>query len=47
VLSTRLVGGQPVIHVYAEANPGEGFEAIAPDLEDVYFQRLRQHARAA
>jgi len=47
VLSTRLVGGQPVIHVYAESQPEAGFSKIAPDLEDVYFQRLRQHAQAA
>ena len=47
VLSTRLVGGQPVIHVHAESQPEAGFTKIAPDLEDVYFQRLRQHAQAA
>jgi ABC-type multidrug transport system ATPase subunit len=47
VLSTRLVGGQPVINVFSADKPEEGFERIAPDLEDVYFQRLRQHARAA
>ena len=47
VLSTRLVGGQPVIHVHAESQPEAGFSKIAPDLEDVYFQRLRQHAQAA
>ena len=47
ILSTRLVAGQPVIHIFAPQSPGEGFEAVAPDLEDVYFQRLRQHARAA
>ena len=47
VLSTRLVGGHPVIHVYAETQPEEGFERIAPDLEDVYFQRLRRDLVAA
>jgi ABC-type multidrug transport system ATPase subunit len=47
VLSTRLVGGQPVIHVFAEAQPEAGFAQIAPDLEDVYFQRLRLNAQAA
>jgi ABC-type multidrug transport system ATPase subunit len=47
VLSTRLVGGQPVIHVFAESQPETGFAKIPPDLEDVYFQRLRQHAQAA
>jgi ABC-type multidrug transport system ATPase subunit len=47
VLSTRLVGGQPLIHVFAAEQPEEGFEAVEPDLEDVYFQRLRLQARAA
>lgn len=46
VLSTRLLGGQPVIHVYSDQRPDEGFEQIEPDLEDVYFQRLRQHRAA-
>ncbi|MDQ3206847.1 MAG: ABC transporter ATP-binding protein [Pseudomonadota bacterium] len=45
VLSTRLVAGNPVIHVFAPERPEEGFEAVPPDLEDVYFQRLRLHAR--
>jgi ABC-2 type transport system ATP-binding protein len=44
VLSTRLVSGQPVIHVLSDAQPEAGFEAIAPDLEDVYFGRLRAQA---
>ncbi|MCD7097359.1 ABC transporter ATP-binding protein [Stenotrophomonas sp. MMGLT7] len=47
VLSTRLVAGAPVIHVFAAERPEEGFEQVVPDLEDVYFQRLRQQARAA
>ena len=47
VLSTRLVGGQPVIHVFSAERPEEGFERIDPDLEDVYFQRLRLQRQAA
>jgi ABC-2 type transport system ATP-binding protein len=47
VLSTRLVGGHPVIHVFAGERPEDGFEQVAPDLEDVYFQRLRLQARHA
>jgi ABC-2 type transport system ATP-binding protein len=43
ILSTRLVAGQPLIHVYSEAPPGDGFAAVDPALEDVYFQRLRLH----
>ena len=45
VLSTRLVAGQPVIHVLSDSQP-EGFEAIAPDLEQVYFGKLRAQAAA-
>ncbi len=48
VLSTRLVGGQPVIHVYSDDQPEAGFHKIDPDLEDVYFQHLSAHkAKAA
>ena len=47
VLSTRLVGGQPVIHVYSELQPEAGFHKIDPDLEDVYFQHLRAHQATA
>lgn len=42
VLSTRLIAGQPLIHVYNETAPEAGFDNIDPDLEDVYFHRLRQ-----
>ena len=44
VLSTRLAAGHTVIHVLADAQPGEGFEGVPPELEDVYFGQLR-HAR--
>lgn len=47
VLSTRLIGGQPLIHVYSEARPEEGFEPVVAGLEDVYFRQLRAHTAAA
>jgi ABC-type multidrug transport system ATPase subunit len=47
VLSTRLVGGHPVIHVFSDVAPEDGFVQVAPDLEDVYFQRLRLQSKAA
>ena len=47
VLSTRLVGGQPVVHVLADGAPGEGFAAVPANLEDVYFGELRKVALAA
>ncbi|WP_140909041.1 ABC transporter ATP-binding protein [Cognatiluteimonas lumbrici] len=47
VLSTRLVGGQPIIHVFSESDPGDGFERIDAGLEDVYFRQLRLQQKAA
>jgi ABC-2 type transport system ATP-binding protein len=47
VLSTRLSGGKTIIHVLADALPEEGFTAVAPDLEDVYFGQLVQQIRCA
>jgi ABC-2 type transport system ATP-binding protein len=47
VLSTRLVGGDTVIHVLSDSPPETGFEMIAPDLEDVYFGELREQAGPA
>ena len=47
VLSTRLVAGNPVIHVFSSDLPEEGFVQVDPDLEDVYFQRLRLQARTS
>ena len=46
VLSSRRLGGEPVIHVYSDSQPEPGFVAIEPDLEDVYFLKLRRHAAA-
>jgi ABC-type multidrug transport system ATPase subunit len=46
VLSLRRLAGEPLINVYADAQPEPGFEPKDPDLEDVYFLRLREQARA-
>ena len=47
VLSTRLAGGKTILHVLADSAPEGGFEAVTPDLEDVYFGRLRMQAAGA
>jgi ABC-2 type transport system ATP-binding protein len=49
VISTKLLAGQMIAHVYAEECPGTGFEAVEPDLKDVYFAVMAGHrgARAA
>jgi ABC-type multidrug transport system ATPase subunit len=41
VISARLVQGQTVIRVHAESHPGDGFEQVSPNLEDVYFATIR------
>ena len=40
VLSSKLVAGRPLVHVFSEQDPGDGFEPIAPDLEDVFFSSV-------
>ena len=47
VISTRLVAGTPVVHVYSEVNPGPGFSPVDAGLEDVYFHRLGSQAATA
>jgi ABC-type multidrug transport system ATPase subunit len=42
VISSKMAAGSTVLHVYAESDPGDGFAAIEPDLEDVYFHRLAE-----
>jgi ABC-2 type transport system ATP-binding protein len=43
VISTRLLGGRTVVHVYADARPGTRFEPVEPTLEDVYFSTMNGH----
>lgn len=40
VISSKMVAGQPLVHVYADSSPGEGFEPARPGLEDVFFSRI-------
>ena len=37
ILSTKLLGGRTVVHIYSDQFPGNDFEQVSPDLEDVYF----------
>ena len=41
VVSTRLVGGRPFLHVYSDMPLSEGFAPSTPDLEDVFFTKIR------
>ncbi len=40
VISSKMVAGQPLIHVFAEQAPEDGFEPAKPDLEDVFFSKI-------
>lgn len=40
VISTRLVAGKPLIHIYSESKPDPSFERTDADLEDVYFLNI-------
>ncbi len=43
VISTRLLAGRTIAHVFAEESPGANFEAVEPDLKDVYFSVMAGH----
>lgn len=40
IISSKLIAGRPLIHIYSEENPGNGFEPVAADLEDVFFASI-------
>jgi ABC-2 type transport system ATP-binding protein len=40
VISNKLVAGKPTLHVLTDIDPGQGFEQVEPDLEDVYFSYI-------
>jgi ABC-2 type transport system ATP-binding protein len=44
VISTKLVAGQTVVHVFSDEQPG-GFEPVNASLEDVYFSTLERSSK--
>ena len=42
VISTKLVGGKPLVHVFSNENPGNGFKSAEENLEDVFFAKLNE-----
>ena len=40
VISSKMVAGQPLVHVYSDSSPGDGFEPARPGLEDVFCSRI-------
>jgi ABC-type multidrug transport system ATPase subunit len=43
VISTKLMAGRTIVHVYADASPGGEFDPVEPDLKDVYFSVMTGH----
>jgi ABC-type multidrug transport system ATPase subunit len=46
VISTRMVAGQPIIHVFGDEPPMDGFRQVEGDLEDVYFSHIKGFTKA-
>jgi ABC-2 type transport system ATP-binding protein len=42
VLSNKLVGGRPLIHVYADTPPDPSFRSAENTLEDVFFAKINE-----
>ncbi len=42
VISDKMVAGKPQIHVLNDSNPGSGFTAVDPNLEDAFFTKINQ-----
>jgi ABC-2 type transport system ATP-binding protein len=42
IISNKLVGGKPQIHVFSEEGLNSGFEKAEESLEDVFFAKLNQ-----
>lgn len=40
IISNKMVGGQPLIHIYSDHDPQNGFEQVTPNLEDVFFSKI-------
>jgi ABC-type multidrug transport system ATPase subunit len=40
VISSKLIAGHPLIHILSSEPPGDGFEPVTADLEDVFFTRI-------
>ena len=40
IISNKMVGGQPLIHIFSDENPQNGFEQVTPNLEDVFFSKI-------
>lgn len=41
LISTRMIAGKPMVHVYNNGEPGNNFESVEGDLEDVFFAHIK------
>jgi ABC-type multidrug transport system ATPase subunit len=44
IILSRLLGGQTMIHIVSDTDPGNGFVPVEAGLEDVYFATLNRKA---
>ena len=40
IISTKLLSGRTMVHIYSAETPDNSFEPVEPDLEDVYFSTM-------
>ncbi len=40
VISSKLIAGRPLVHIFSSEPPGDGFQPVPADLEDVFFARI-------
>jgi ABC-type multidrug transport system ATPase subunit len=43
IISTKISEGKVLIHIYADQDPGNHFEQVSPNLEDVYFSLISKN----
>ncbi len=43
VISNKMIGGKPLIHVLSDEKPSEGFTQVNPTLEDVFFAKINNN----
>jgi ABC-2 type transport system ATP-binding protein len=41
LISSKLVAGRPLVHIFSDSDPGDGFAPARVDLEDVFFSRIQ------
>ena len=47
VISNKLIGGRPMVRVYSEVQPDDGFSKVEPNLEDMFFFQIQRNNKVA